>query len=347
MKTIWMGILTLTTALGITQMQEAPEAVVQSNIHSSDRMLIVLSAPSVHNTYYKEDFENIVAFQKKYAQTVLGNDNIVILVDADTLPYYQDELPEDLLLVANVDDIWMRDFSTVLPEAMVQFTYDPSYFESRSDAERIQESFVDATDTFNLEYDWEDLVLDGGNIVDNGKDKLVTTTRFLEENELTKREAKEILKEVTGVKEVAIIDYDDEVMGHADGMVMWTDAQTLLVNQYDEPFRSRVMRELESAFSGVTIVEVAATFTYTQWRDFNSACGVNLNSVVTYNHIYVPTFNQSVADRAALRVIQNNTDKKVHTISAEHVCHMGGSVRCLSWQITGANAKKLIEAARQ
>ncbi len=28
------------------------------------------------------------------------------------------------------------------------------------------------------------------------------------------------------------------------------------------------------------------------------------------------------------------------------VCFIGGSVRCLSWQLTGANARKIIEAAR-
>jgi hypothetical protein len=37
----------------------------------------------------------------------------------------------------------------------------------------------------------------------------------------------------------------------------------------------------------------------------------------------------------------------VITINAEGVCSMGGSVRCLTWQLTGENAEKLILAAKE
>ena len=41
--------------------------------------------------------------------------------------------------------------------------------------------------------------------------------------------------------------------------------------------------------------------------------------------------------------IQQNTSKTVHTIPAKNVCFMGGSVRCLAWQVEGENARKIIE----
>ena len=346
MRTLLFGITTF-GIIGVLHMSNSEHTMQYSNIIRDDRMLLVLSAPSVHNEYYKEDFQAIVEFQKQYAKTVLGNDNVIVLVDRDTAPYYADSLAEDMLLIADVDDIWMRDFSTVHPRHMVQFTYDQSYFEFREDAEGTQLSFVDFTDRNGLEYRWEDFVLDGGNVVDNGDDKIVVTTRFLEENGLSIHEAKSLLQEIIGVQEVAIIEYDDDVMGHADGMVMWADSNTLLVNAYDKPLRGEVLRELESAFTDVTIVEVPAKFTYSRWRDFNSACGVNVNAVVTHNHIYVPTFNQPDADDAAIDIIRSNTAKTVHTVSAEQVCHMGGSVRCMSWQIAGENARKLILSARK
>ena len=346
MKALWLAIITSVTIVGSTKVMHRENNMEYNNQIREDRMLIVLSAPSMHNEYYREDFEAIVAFQKRYAQEVLGNDNIVILVDEDTRPYYADTLPSDILLEATVEDILIRDFSTVLPETMVQFTYDPSYFESPEDAEAIQMSFVDFSTEHDLQYAWKDYVLDGGNVVDNGNDKLITTTRFLEENDLTAAEAKAMLRETTGVKEVAIIEYDDEVMVHADGMVMWGDERTLFLNTYDEPFRSTVMQELETAFTGITIVEVPVQFEDSQWRDFNSACGIHLNAVVTYNHIYMPIFNQPDIDQQVQDIIRSHTNKSLHTITAEHVCHMGGSVRCLSWQITGENAAKLILDAR-
>ena len=52
-------------------------------------------------------------------------------------------------------------------------------------------------------------------------------------------------------------------------------------------------------------------------------------------------------DNAALSIIRQNTAKNVFPINAEDVCPMGGGVRCLTWQLTGENAEKLILAARK
>ena len=51
-------------------------------------------------------------------------------------------------------------------------------------------------------------------------------------------------------------------------------------------------------------------------------------------------------ETAALQIIRDNTYKTVIEVDARNVCQMGGSVRCLTWQLTGANADNLIEAAR-
>ncbi len=52
-------------------------------------------------------------------------------------------------------------------------------------------------------------------------------------------------------------------------------------------------------------------------------------------------------DHFFINIIKENTDKNVITVNAENVCYLGGNVRCLSWQLTGDNAKKLIESARK
>lgn len=51
-------------------------------------------------------------------------------------------------------------------------------------------------------------------------------------------------------------------------------------------------------------------------------------------------------EKEALELIRANTDKEVVEINAEKVCPMGGSVRCLTWQLAGENAEKLITAAQ-
>ena len=347
MKYLSLTIMSIPILFGCTSLQGVMHEEGYSNTIADDRMLIVLSAPSIHNTYYAEDFDAIVAFQKRYIETVSGNDNIILLVDADTKPYYTDTVPEDILLEATVEDIWIRDFATAFPQSGVQFTYDPSYFDDSEDASFIQESLLGLLETYDLEYTEQDVILDGGNVVDNGHDRVVITTRVLEENDLTEAEARDLIHPHTNMQDIAIIPYDDDVMGHADGMVMWADSDTLLVATYEEPFKSSVLDALHTGLPGVTIVEVPMTFEEAQWRSFNSACGVNLNAVTTYEHIYVPTFNQPDADKRALDIITAHTQKTVHTIPAGTVCHMGGSVRCLSWQVTGANAEKLILAAQK
>ena len=321
-----------------------------SNKISEDRMLLVLSAPSIHDEYYKPAFQRIVDFQISYANAIMGNDNVIIIVDKDTKPYYESQLPEDILITAEVYDIWMRDFTTVNPLESVQFTYTWASM-TKQESKEVQNSFADFADQYDIQRHPTDLLIDGGNIVDNYAGKIITTTRFMKDNDLSYEEAVEELADLLGATEVAILEPDEEVLAHSDGMVSWIDEDVLLVNDYssDPAFRKLIMDELLAAFPVTTIIEVPVEYTTNppgEWEGFESACGVNLNSTVTFKNIYVPVFNMP-HDQAAIDLIKENTTKKVIPINAEAVCPMGGSVRCLTWQLTGANAEKLILAARE
>ena len=338
--------------LGKNNMGENKTKVSQtySNQVANDKMFLVLSAPSIHDPYYKSAFQRIVDFQINYAKSILGNDNVVILVDEDTKPFFTGKVPEDILLVDDVRDIWMRDFTTVNPKQPVQFSYTWASM-SQKQSQDVQKSFSRFADRYKIQRAKTDLMIDGGNLVDDYAGRVITTTRFMEDNELSYDEAKQELKTALGAREVAILEPDEEVLAHSDGMVSWVDKNTLLVNDYSKipSFRTVVMDELKASFPSAKIVEVPVEYKTNpkgQWDGFESACGVNLNSTVTYNNIYVPTFNMP-HDQKALRIIKQNTTKKVIPINAESVCPMGGSVRCLTWQVTGENAVKLITAARE
>ncbi len=318
-----------------------------TNSHSDDRMLLVLSAPSIDETYYEEVFDQIIQFDIAYAKAVMGHDNIIVLADKETLPYLQDDLPDDILLEADVADIWMRDFTTVIPSRMVQFSYTPSYL-SRSTSMYIQSSFNRFAAQHALEFEKSELILDGGNVVDNNLDKIIVTERILEDNpDWTRDEIIEELKYILDVEHVAIIPQEEgEPMGHADGIVMFVSEETVVVNTYGEPFRTDVILALKADLPDINILEIEAEYSLEIWKDFVSACGINLNSTVTSNYIYMPVFGNS-NDEKSIDAIAALTDKEIIPINAEGVCFMGGSVRCLSWQVTGENARKLIEAARK
>ncbi len=321
-----------------------------SNNPSKDKMLLVLSAPSIHNEYYKSAFQQIVNFQIDYAATILTNDNVVVIVDKDTKRFYEGKLPEDVLITADVFDIWMRDFTTVNPENPTQFQYTLASMPKQQSIET-QQSFVDFADKYSIKRSETDLIIDGGNLVDNYAGKYITTTRFAKDNKLSIEKAKQELKQTLNAKEVGIIEPDEEALAHSDGMVMWLGEKTLLVNDYssDTLFRKSVLDELKTSFPDTKIIEVPVVNVENkkgEWTGFESACGVNLNSVLTFKNVYVPIFGMA-HDAKALEIIRQNTDKKVIEVDAKGVCPMGGSVRCLTWQLTGENAEKLILAARK
>ncbi len=335
------GRIGLAEALLALQVASGIKKVLTNKIDES-RMLIVITAPSVNDEYYKDSFNGIIDFDIRYAKAVMGKDNIVVLADNDTLPYLRGKLPEDILLEAEVQDIWMRDFTTVLPSKMIQFVYD------RPSETSVQKSFDNFATRYGLEFEKSDLKLDGGNVVDNNNDKIVLTEKILSRNPgLTENQIITKLKQVSGAAYVAIIPMDEEYLGHSDGMVMFVSDNKLLVNNYpDDPlFKADVIKALQEGLPGAEIAEIQGTGYGAEYGSYASACGIYVNSVVTYNYIYVPVFGKA-EDDDAVKTIQSNTGKTVITINAEDVCFLGGNVRCLSWQTTGENARKLIEAAR-
>ncbi len=349
--TLTIFILAILLQISCTANRQSEiETMNTSNELSSEKMLLVLSAPSVHNEYYKPAFQQIVDFQINYAKKILGNDNVVVIVDKDTKRFYEGKLPEDVLITADVFDIWMRDFTTVNPLNPTQFQYTWASMPKKQSVET-QQSFTDFADKYGIKRSKTDLIIDGGNLVDNYAGKFITTTRFAKDNKLSIEKAKEKLKQTLNAKEVAIIEPDEEVLAHSDGMAMWLDEKTLLVNDYssDKPFRKLVLDELQSSFPDTKIIEVPVVNVDNkkgEWEGFESACGVNLNSVLTFKNVYVPVFGMA-HDAKALEIIKQNTDKNVIEVDAKGVCPMGGSVRCLTWQVTGENSEKLIKAARE
>ena len=307
------------------------------------KSVIVMVAPSINEEYYQEVFHEIVDYDIKAINTIYGKDDVVLLVDKATKPLFQGKIPDDAILEADVADIWIRDFGTINTKSEVKFDYRPQYLELE-DADWIDDSFEEWFDSSGLSSKKTDLVLDGGNFVFNGQDKAVTTVRIFEDNpQYSESEIDSMLKELLQVTEIAYLPEEEgDITGHSDGMVMWAESDKLLVNEYEEPFRSQVLSELEKSFSDIEIVEIPYVLHEELWRDWPSACGYYLNSLVTENYIYVPIYGLK-EDQHVLDLIQSHTSKDVIGIDASNVCFMGGSVRCLTWTTDGINAERIFE----
>ena len=309
--------------------------IIGWDVQANDKHLIIIAAPSLLDTQgdpdYAEVFDDIVAFDIAYANAVYGHDDVRLVVDEDTMPFYKGHVPDDVLVVDYLPHIWVRDYTTINPHRPIQFRYTAHSFEGdQRKADEMQRGFNAFTQAYGLNFPKTKYILDGGNIVDNYAGRVITTTRFLVDNNLTKSQGVTVLKQLLVAREVAFLPPDDDWLAHSDGMAMFAEENTLIVNRYDEPFRTEVLEELSSAFPGIKIIEIEA-----EWDDSapGSACGINVNATVTSNFIYMPHFGNHLSD-VALKTIQRHTTKMVIPVPSNGVCKLGGSVRCLTWQTT-------------
>ena len=317
--------------------------------NAPDRALIVLAAPAADDAYYRAYRRDILDFLIAYAKSILGRDNVVVLCDRPTLAELAGELPDDVLLVGPMRDVWMRDFTPVLPARPVLFRYSAAAQAGKQlDADWVQAGFTRYAKYCGLEFRRCPYVLDGGNFVDDGDTRAIVTDRFLADNGLGNTQAVAILREELGVKQVAILPNDPEDrLGHADGMAAFIASNAIAVTRYDEPFRTAVLDELRAAFPDAEIFEIESPAGGPPAADaaFGSAHGLYVNAVATDRHLYVPTFGIP-EDAAALELFRARGDREVVPVDACKVAALGGSVRCLSGQMKGENARQLIEAAR-
>jgi len=317
--------------------------------NNAEKTLIILSAPSVKNKYYSSKFKAIIDYMVNFVNIIHGKDDVLILVKKNTLPYLVGRVPPETLCTASIDDIWIRDFSSVIPTKQVKFKYLPDYLNS-SNAKYIDNGFKNWCTQHEVKFHKRsNIILDGGNVVDNAAGtRVVVTERILQDNpSLTKSSAKELLKTLLGVKEVAIIpEVPGDTTGHSDGLVTWPMDDKIIVAKVEGSTHEETIEELKDSFPGVQIVEVPNYCPTAKWKDFTTAKNCFVNSIVTDNYMYMPTFDDG-HDEEMLKVFQSHTNKTVVPVSAQNVAMMGGSVRCLSWQVKHMNRSKLIKMIKE
>lgn len=129
----------------------------------------------------------------------------------------------------------------------------------------------------------------------------------------------------------------------------FVDTNTLIVNAYpeDPAYASTLHEDLKRGLPGVTIHEITTPYDGSEIHDerFGSACGLYTNALVTPERIYLPQFGIP-EDKVALAQVRAVTGRVVVPVPSSGVCAMGGGVRCMSWQLRGANAAALLRYAR-
>ena len=97
---------------------------------------------------------------------------------------------------------------------------------------------------------------------------------------------------------------------------------------------------LKRGIPNVKIREIITPYDGSEIYDgkFGSACGLYTTMLVTSERIYFPQFGIK-EDAVALQQIRSVTKRTVVPVQSSNVCHIGGGVRCMSWQVRGKNAE--------
>ena len=316
--------------------------------------LIVLASPPTHQeTYYNEVVDDIFDFHISYARKIEKHgDDVLILSNADFYDDYVDILGEDKVLLAPMPDIWMRDFTVMNAANPVMFRYSAAgqgYTQRYSDA--VQKEFAEFIEDVGLSFNKTELINDGGNYVDDYAGNVVISKKFLHDNKLSEDEARKQIAKVTNVKNIAFIEADEQGgLEHSDGVVSFVDENTLIINSYpeDREYAEQLKSDLRAGIPNVIIHEIVTPYDDSKIYDkkFGSACGLYTNALVTPERVYLPQFGLP-EDKIALEQVRAATTREVIPVSSQGVCHMGGGVRCMSLQLRGDSAQKLLRYAKE
>ncbi len=313
--------------------------------------LIVLAAPRHEQHYYADVADDIFDFHVAFAREIMKRDNVLVLADSHSYKDYVKALGEDAVGKVPAEDIWIRDFGLANPAHPVLFRYTAAgqggRSEGQAEADFVQERLTRVMMEAGLTYKAMRLFNDGGNLVEDNDGRAVLSRKFLRDNGLSEAEARKVLKKELELNHIAFIEADEQGgLEHADGVVAFVEPNTLIINSYpDDPnYAAKLRTDLKAGLPGVDLHEIVTPYDGSEIYDerFGSACGLYTNMLVTPHRIYFPQFGIP-EDSIALEQIQSVTTKEIVPIRSDQVCHMGGGVRCMSWQLRGENVQKLFE----
>ena len=166
--------------------------------------------------------------------------------------------------------------------------------------------------------------------------RAIISDRIFKENpEYTDKEKLiEELSELLEVEVIIIPAQNDDMTGHADGMVRFVDHDTILGNNRSEEYKywtngiEKVLKE-----KNLKYIDVPFFYSYKDSKHPDHAIGVYVNYLEVGNLIVLPIFevegNKDAEAIAAFKQIF--PDRIIETINYNDVALEGGVLNCTTW----------------
>jgi agmatine deiminase len=241
--------------------------------------------------------------------------------------------------IKGTKDIWCRDYMPVQTESgkFIQFKYDPSYLKGNKEWEESRSDVKEVCKLNGIDVTYSDINLDGGNVLICGKRAIISDRVYSENPNFTKDELERKLSELLDCEIIiipALKSQDEDLTGHADGMVRFVDRNTILGNER-LPNEYKYMKDgLQKAIDTYNLTYIDVPFFEDKDPNYpSSAIGIYVNYLEVNNLIVVPVFNHE-EDEKAVDIIQKAFPNKIiETINYDDVAKEGGLLNCTTWVV--------------
>lgn len=261
----------------------------------------------------------------------------------------------------DVQDIWIRDFAPFWKRVgsdvvAVKAHYYPTYggriylkYSKHDDDIGIK---LGGDTIEHLKFDEKRIILDGGNLIHNGKGFGICTDRLIADNEhLFKEDVIDAIKNYLGLQTLLIIppEHGDDT-GHVDGLVRFINNETVLVSKYpykwkkskcfipkdDYTLAINQLEELEKYFNnkGLKVYRIPNGIPYDSI--FESAVGNYMNFFRVGDIIFIPQYGRREQDQNAVDALieagikENNI---VRVTGCTELAELGGVLNCITTHI--------------
>ena len=232
-------------------------------------------------------------------------------------------------------DIWCRDYMPIQTESgkFIQFKYDPSYLKGNKEWEASRSDVKEVCRVNGIEAQFSDINLDGGNVLICDGRAILSNRIFSENSNWDKEKLVNELSKLLECEIIIIPAENDDMTGHADGMVRFVNRNTILGNKLADEYkywREGMEKVIEQY--GLKYIDVPF-FLPKDPKHPHSAIGIYVNYLEVNNLIVLPVFGRD-EDKQAVDVLrQAFPDRAIETINYNDVAQEGGLLNCTTWVV--------------
>lgn len=227
------------------------------------------------------------------------------------------------------NDIWVRDFMPLVsPEGRyITYNYAPDYLRDKPEYITDGSKLMPESQLIPRRLD---MVIDGGNILWEGK-QVIFTEKLLIENKANNIDFIRQLIRTLDYCSITILPWDrNEPFGHADGMVRFVDEKTVLMTNYcdfDTEFRQKIL----SAFAENNRFEIHELHYDVQKPHKDNWAYINF---LQHNDKFIlPRLNAPEDEQARRQIaeIYNVPESNIRMVDIHTILKRGGGLNCISW----------------